>query len=110
MTSIDAEVARRSLAGPFLIKLDTHGFEREILEGAAKTLEGTAAVIVEAYNFELRPGVMRFHELCAFMESRGFRTVDLADPMRRPRDDILWQMDLVFAAADLSDLADREFD
>ena len=99
MTSIDAEVGRRSLAGPFLIKLDTHGFEAEILDGASTTLTETAIVIVEAYNFELRPGVMRFHELCALMQAKGFRCIDLADPMRRPKDRVLWQMDLVFAPA-----------
>jgi FkbM family methyltransferase len=100
MTSIDIEVAQRGLSGPFLIKLDTHGFEKEILEGADQTLASTQALIIEAYNFELRPGVMRFHELCAFLGQRGFRCIDMADPMRRPADGVLWQMDLVFGRSD----------
>jgi FkbM family methyltransferase len=97
MTTIDAEVGRRALHGPFLIKLDTHGFEAEVLSGAEATLQESAALVIEAYNFEIRPRVMRFGELIAFLESRGFRCIDLADPMRRPKDGVLWQMDLVFA-------------
>jgi FkbM family methyltransferase len=105
MTSIDAEVTRRGLKGPFLIKLDTHGFESQILDGAAITLTDTAALIIEAYNFELRPGVLRFHELCSLLDARGFRCIDVADPMRRPGDGVLWQMDLVFARHDQTEFA-----
>jgi len=109
MTTIDAEVTRRSLPPPYLLKLDTHGFELEILRGATATLAGTAALVIEAYNFELRPGVLRFHELCAYLEPLGFRCVDLADPMRRPKDAVLWQMDLVFARSDRPELRDNAY-
>jgi FkbM family methyltransferase len=100
MTTIDAEVERTSLPGPYLIKLDTHGFEREILAGAAKTLQQAALLVIEAYNFELRPGTMRFHELIELLGGRGFRPLDLADPMHRPADGALWQVDLVFARSE----------
>jgi FkbM family methyltransferase len=99
MTTVDVEVARRGLAGPFLVKLDTHGFEVPILEGAKRTLEQTAVLIVEVYNFKLSPTCLRFHELCAWLEGRGFRVVDACDILHRPGDGALWQMDLVFARA-----------
>lgn len=97
MTTIDIEVAQRGLVGPFLIKLDTHGFEREILDGAAATIRDASLLVIEAYNFELRPGSLRFHELCGLLESAGFRPVDLADPMHRPYDGSFWQVDMIFA-------------
>jgi hypothetical protein len=68
-----------------------------VLEGASAVLQRTELLIIEAYNFTLTPGCLRFHELCAWLESRGFRCCDLADPMRRPADGALWQMDLAFA-------------
>ncbi len=98
LTTIDSQVSRRNLPAPYLIKLDTHGFEAAIFAGAAKTLEQTAIVIVEAYNFELQRAeqTFRFHELCAFMETLGFRCSDLVDPAYREKDYMFWQMDLFF--------------
>lgn len=98
--TIDAAVAAHALPGPYGLKLDTHGYEIPVLSGATHVLTQTQLLIIEAYNFELTPGCLRFHELCAWLEARGFRCVDLADPMRRPGDGALWQMDLAFAPAD----------
>lgn len=97
--TIDAAVAARGLPGPYGLKLDTHGHEIPVLEGATRVLTQTNLLIIEAYNFELMPGCLRFHELCAWLEARGLRCCDLADPMRRPTDGALWQMDLAFAPA-----------
>lgn len=97
--TIDGVVARRGLQGPYGVKLDTHGHELPVLEGAARVLTSTEWLVIEAYNFALVPGCLRFHELCAWLELRGFRCCDLADPMRRPSDGVLWQMDLAFARA-----------
>ena len=95
--TIDAAVAARGLPGPYCLKLDTHGFEIPVLGGATRVLEQTQLLIIEAYNFNLTPGCLRFHELSAWLEARGFRCCDLADPMRRPGDGVFWQMDLAFA-------------
>lgn len=97
---IDDAVATRGLPGPYILKLDTHGYEISVLTGATKVLAQAELLVVEAYNFSLVPGCLRFHELCTWLEARGFRCCDLADPMRRPRDGILWQMDLAFRPAD----------
>ncbi len=96
MTTLDAEVARCGLEPPYLIKLDTHGFEVPILQGARDILLRTNALVIEAYNFTLRDGTLRFHELCHHLSELGYRSADLADPMWRPGDGILWQLDLFF--------------
>lgn len=97
VTTIDLELARRGWPGPFLLKLDTHGFEVPIFEGATQTLAHTNLIIVEVYNFQLMEGCLRFHEMCAFLEQRGFRCLDIFDLMHRPGDQALWQMDMLFA-------------
>lgn len=98
--AIDDVVRDSRLPAPYALKLDTHGHEIPVLEGAARTLADTTLLIIEAYNFTLQPGCLRFHELCAWLEPRGFRCCDLAEPMRRPRDGVFWQADLAFARAD----------
>jgi FkbM family methyltransferase len=96
MTSIDSTVAHLKVSGPFLLKLDTHGVEKEILEGASQTLPHCEALIIEAYNHRLTKDTLLFWELCGYLAERGFRPIDLVDGMRRKRDKSLWQMDLFF--------------
>ncbi len=96
VTTIDVQVKERCLKPPFLIKLDTHGFEVPILNGAEETLKNTNLIIIEAYNFKLTQNSLRFWELCCHMKEKGFQPLDLCDPMHRPKDQAFWQMDIFF--------------
>jgi FkbM family methyltransferase len=98
--SIDAIVAKKGVSGPFLLKFDTHGFEVPILNGAKKTLAETAYIVMEVYNYRHTAGTLLFHEMCALLDTQGFRCFNMADPMQRPLDGALWQMDLFFARKD----------
>jgi FkbM family methyltransferase len=109
MVAIDDEVSKRALAPPFLIKLDTHGFEVPIFEGAQRCLEQASLLVVEVYNFEIGAVCLRFHELCAYLERRGFRCIDLVDVMHRPKDGLLWQFDLFFARSDRPEFTYRDY-
>lgn len=96
MVTVDEEVSRRALSPPYLLKLDTHGFELPILEGAKNTLAYASLVVVETYNFKLTPDSLKFHEICTYMENLGFSCIDLVEPIHRPGDMAFWQMDLLF--------------
>lgn len=96
MITVDAEVKRRNLKGPFLIKLDTHGFEVPILHGAMETLKSTNLVVIETYNFKIAPGSLLFHEMCRYMEKLGFGVIDISEPMWRTYDQAFWQIDVFF--------------
>jgi FkbM family methyltransferase len=98
------------LAPPFLIKLDTHGYEGPILEGAAVLFPATNLFVIEAYNFEIRTGSFRFHELCGFMEQHGFRVIDMAEPIWRRKDQALWQFDLFFVPSSRPEFVYKRFD
>ena len=95
---------------PFLIKLDTHGYELPILAGAARTLQQTEVLIVEVYNFPGSAPAVSFYEFCRLMAEKGFRCIDLLDPLYRPRDEALWQMDLVFLRESRPEFQYNEFD
>lgn len=96
---VDTIVAEHQLAPPYLLKLDTHGFEIPIFEGAAHTLTQTELIVVETYNFDIAPGSQRFGAICAYLEKRGFRCIDFCDPLFRPKDGAFWQFDLFFVPA-----------
>jgi FkbM family methyltransferase len=96
VTTVDHCVEKNNLKPPFLLKLDTHGFEVPIFEGAKNTLRDTAIIVVEVYNFKLGREALRFHEMCAYLEKLGFWLADICDPLHRPTDHLLWQMDFVF--------------
>ena len=107
--SLASIVAERHLASPFLIKLDTHGYELPILEGAAPLLPDTNLFVIEAYNFPIRADGVRFHELCDLMAARGFNVIDLSEPMWRSRDGAFWQLDLFFVPSHRPEFAHRGF-
>jgi FkbM family methyltransferase len=96
LTTLDKTIEENALQGPFLLKLDTHGFEIPILKGFENNLENCNALIIEAYNYNIEPESVTFWELCNYLFQRGFRPIDLVDIMYRQYDDSLWQMDIVF--------------
>ena len=96
VTTLDYEIDQRSLPGPFCIKLDTHGYEVPILEGAQHTLAQTELVIIETYNFKVAPDSLHFTEMIQFMAERGFKVIDMCEPLFRPADGSFWQIDLYF--------------
>jgi FkbM family methyltransferase len=96
VTTMDLLVEKRKLPPPYLIKLDTHGFEVPILSGAAKTLAQTEALIIEVYNFTGGPPMLLFYNMCQHLAGKGFRCIDLFDPLYRPHDNAFWQIDMVF--------------
>jgi len=100
VTTLDNSLSHLQVEGPYLLKLDTHGFEKGILEGASHMLTQANVLIIEAYNYRITQEALLFWELCAFLAERGFRPVDLVDVMHRQRDKSLWQMDLVFVKDD----------
>jgi FkbM family methyltransferase len=92
-TTVDHEVSKCGAKPPYLLKLDTHGYEAQILEGAAKVLKDAVGLVIEAYTCTLQPRALRFWELCRDLTRAGFAMTDLANPLRRPLDGRLWQFD-----------------
>lgn len=100
VTSIDQLVCDFTLQPPFLIKIDTHGFEPQIIRGMKNTLKNPTILQIEAYNFELIHGSWKFHQLISELEMLGFRVFDIGEMGHRPADQILWQMDIYFITAE----------
>ncbi len=110
VTTIDEEAHKHRLQAPFLIKLDTHGYEVPILEGARQTLKEANAVIIETYNFQIAKDSLRFWEMCSYMENLGFLPIDMADFMHRKKDGAFWQMDTFFIRKDKPEFQSNDYE
>lgn len=97
VTTLDSAVGSRGLPPDYLLKLDVHGYELPILEGAAEILNRTRVVIIEAYNFHITTASPTFSELVTYMERAGFICIDIVDPLRMTPEGFEWQVDLFFA-------------
>jgi FkbM family methyltransferase len=101
MASIDGLVASGEVPSPELIKIDVQGFELDVLRGAEQVLAGQCqAVLAEVNFYKSHPQMPTADEVIAFMRERGFAWYDTAGLLRRPLDDALWQMDLLFVRRD----------
>ena len=101
VTTIDDLLKAHPLPGPVMIKLDRHGVEIPILNGAIETLKRTTVLVIEAYNFTFGQPAVPFWDLCRYMQKLGFRPLDVFDLLYREVDNAFWQFDLLFARSEL---------
>ena len=82
--------------GTFFLKLDTQGYELEILKGAPEVLSRTEAVIMEGSFLEYNRGAPLIAETVAFMRARDFLCYDICQLWRRNPDNTAMQADFLF--------------
>jgi FkbM family methyltransferase len=104
-TTVDEEVRARDLTPPYLLKFDVHGHETAILEGCPSTLPGTCAIVMEVYTWRQGPRSLRFWDMCSHLEELGFLPSDVCEPLYRPYDDRLCQVDMLFERADATGMS-----
>ncbi len=79
-----------------LIKIDVQGAEKNVLLGAAKTLEKVEYVILEAVFYDFFEGGSTIFDLIDFMNAHGFSIYEFFDPLYRPLDGAMSQIDVAF--------------
>jgi FkbM family methyltransferase len=102
IVSLDEFIIREKLEIPDLIKLDTQGFELEILKGAESIMGKTEVIILETslIEFDDLPDLPLIAEVIDFMNSKGYAVYDFAGFLRRPLDLALGQCDICFVRKD----------
>jgi FkbM family methyltransferase len=77
---LDDVIAEMDIAenAPLAMKIDTQGFEREVLIGAAKTLDRTAILMIEMSLTPLYAGAPSFEELYTDLIRQGWRCITLS--------------------------------
>lgn len=101
--TLDNVIEQNSYTGPFALKIDTEGYEIEVLKGAKNTLSQSSLVMIEASIKKRFLNSYKFSELVNFMAQQDFELFDFLnyEPMRSPR-----YLDCLFLPSD-SDLFER---
>jgi FkbM family methyltransferase len=73
ISRLDDLVGAGTVLPPDLIKLDVQGYELEVLNGAARTLESAHALITEVSFVEHYRDQGLFHDVVSFLGARDFR-------------------------------------
>lgn len=74
---LDDILRDHGISGPFGLKIDTEGYELEVIRGADETLRSTAFVIAEVSIRNRFVGGYTFAEFVGEMDSRGFAVADI---------------------------------
>lgn len=83
MSTLDAISSAHK--APFGLKIDTEGFEMEVLKGATKTLEQCEFVITEASMRRRFAGGYTFSDLIGLMATHGFEAAEVISHPRHNR-------------------------
>ncbi len=95
--TLDNLLAEGIIKSPQLVKMDVQGYELKALDGGQKLFETTDIFILEVSLFEFMPGHPLVHEVIDYMMKKGYYLYDIAGHLRRPFENDLGQLDLVFA-------------
>ncbi|MCX2431361.1 FkbM family methyltransferase [Pedobacter sp. GR22-10] len=82
------------------IKIDTQGYELEILKGGLKTLHNAQAVLLEVSLLNIYNDAPLVDQVMAFMSENGYALYDICTLMPRPYDKALFQSDFLFLKKD----------
>jgi FkbM family methyltransferase len=100
MTTLDELLDEHHFQCVDLLKLDVQGYELDVLRGGERTLAVTDACLVEVNLIPVHSGAPLLHQVVAFMAERRFRAYDISSLYRRPYDNALWQVDMMFVRMD----------
>ncbi|MEY2884046.1 MAG: hypothetical protein RL490_1770 [Pseudomonadota bacterium] len=92
--------ALRGDARQIYLKIDTQGYEREVIAGAAATLAGVAAVQLEVSLTPLYGGQASFAEMLALMDGHGLAPWALWPGFAEPGTGRILQADVIFGRPD----------
>ena len=96
---LDEVLAGEPLARPVLLKVDTQGYEADVLAGATGVLDQLDYVVLETSFAALYKGERLFREILTLMESLSFELVRPVGSLRVPLTGEYLQMDTLFRRA-----------
>ncbi len=100
MNTLDNFVLDFKLYPPNFLKIDTQGYEFQILQGASNLLWNIDVILVELNFMDIHKEVCLADEVILFLKGFDFVLYDIAEIHRRPLDNLIWQTDFIFVKKD----------
>lgn len=98
-----------AVEAPGFLKIDTQGYELEVLRGATRLLDRLGAILLEVAIIEINEGAPLLDEVVQFMREIGFVTYDIMEIHRRPLDRATNQIDILFVRPESPLLQNKQF-
>ena len=77
-----------------ILKIDTQGFELEVLKGAVNNLQNINIVVLELANHQFYKGAPQYHEIDQFFRENNFELYDMIPGIMRERK--LYEWDSIY--------------
>ncbi len=100
MRTLDYCIEEYQLNVPSLLKIDTQGFEYQVIKGLLKNLDKVEVIIAELNHIDIHKDVKLAEEVIGLLYSKGFVIYDILEIHRRPSDNATWQTDFMFVKKD----------
>jgi FkbM family methyltransferase len=109
VTTLDGLLEKHKFEPPFGLKVDTEGFDYQVIEGASNFLRDTQFVIAEVNVAKIYEGSYTFADFIRIMDEHGFYLCDILRVGRQklPPFDINF-VDAMFLKANLAAVATQE--
>ena len=85
-----------------MLKIDTQGFEKQVLDGAINVLDKVSLIQIEMSLISLYEGEMLYKEMIQFIESKGFKLISFENGFNDKVTGQLLQVDGIFANVNLA--------
>jgi FkbM family methyltransferase len=91
-----------NLSGKVLLKIDTQGYEKQVLEGGRQMLLQVKGILLELPIIMIYKGTWQFHEAVEFMASIGFIPAQIEPVIYHSKDKVsLVEVDCLFRQRDI---------
>lgn len=100
MNTLVNYISDYNLNKPDLLKIDTQGYEYQVLIGAEDILGSVDVILAELNFIDIHKNVYLAADVINFLDKKDFVLYDIAEIHRRPFDNAIWQTDFIFIKKD----------